>query len=68
MRTLELIRESKLHALLPGQHQASHLEASGVVAQDSHFLIIFDNLGQVARIAASAVPAIATRGWVRGTA
>jgi len=56
MRTLELIRESKLHALLPGQSKASHLEASGVVAQDSHFIIIFDNLGQVARIAASCLP------------
>ena len=56
MRTLELIRESKLHALLPGSAQNSHLEASGVVAQASHFLIIFDNLGQVARIAASCLP------------
>jgi hypothetical protein len=56
MQSLELIRESKLHALLPGEHKTGKLEASGVVAQAGHFLIVFDNLGQVARITASCLP------------
>jgi hypothetical protein len=56
MQTLELIQETKLHALLPESSADRRLEASGVVAQDSHFIIIFDNLGQVARIATSCRP------------
>jgi hypothetical protein len=56
MQTLKLIRETKLHALLPECSANRRLEASGVVAQDSHFIIIFDNLGQVARVAASCLP------------
>ena len=57
MKTLELLRESKLDDLLPRQPTADHLEASGVVAHEGHFIIIFDNTGQVARIEASCAPA-----------
>src|SRR5215208_4827841 len=63
MQTLELIREIKLHALLPECSANRRLEASGVVAQDSHFIIIFDNLGQVARVAASCLPSDGN-GWL----
>jgi len=63
MQTLELIRESKLHALIPECSANRRLEASGVVAQDSHFIIIFDNLGQVARVAASCLPSDGN-GWL----
>ncbi len=56
MQSLELLRESKLHTLLPGAHKTRKLEASGVVAQAGHFIVVFDNLGQVARIAASCLP------------
>jgi hypothetical protein len=63
MQTLELIRETKLHALLPESRADSRLEASGVIAQDGHFIIIFDNLGQVARIATSCFPSDGNR-WL----
>src|SRR5262245_24374028 len=48
---LELVREEKLFRLLPGRHEASRLEASGVaLLDDTTALLIFDNLNQVARI------------------
>ena len=48
---LELVRESKLHALLEGKDKDSRLEASGVFALDSSTCFVaFDSLKQVARI------------------
>lgn len=50
-RKLELIREEKLHRLVPGRKENSRLEASGVaLLDDATALVIFDNLNQVARI------------------
>src|SRR5687767_7514780 len=50
MSTLELSAESKLHRLLPNCDEACELEASGVLAHDEHFIVVFDNLSRVARI------------------
>jgi hypothetical protein len=50
-RKLELVREEKLHRLVPGRKEGSRLEASGVaLLDDATALVIFDNLNQVARI------------------
>ncbi|SBO43948.1 hypothetical protein [Cyanobium sp. NIES-981] len=50
-RKLELIREEKLHKLLPGKNPRSRLEASGVYAiNESTCYVIFDNLNEVALI------------------
>lgn len=48
---LKLVRESKLHRLLPEMKKSSRLEASGVVVVDqSTCLVIFDNLHLVGEI------------------
>lgn len=50
-RKLELVREAKLFRLLPGKHESSRLEASGVaLLDDTTAFVIFDNLNQIARI------------------
>jgi len=50
-RRLELVREAKLHRLLPGKTESSRLEASGVaLVDDTTALVVFDNLNQTARI------------------
>lgn len=54
---LELIREAKLHKLLPKQDKRSELEASGVYVMDSSTCyVIFDNLNKVAVIDVSLKP------------
>ena len=48
---LELVREEKLHRLLPGGKPSSRLEASGVALEnDNTALVVFDNLNVIARI------------------
>lgn len=48
-RKFELIREEKLHKLLPGKNPRGRLEASGVYAiNESTCYVIFDNLNEVA--------------------
>ncbi|NMO49896.1 hypothetical protein HH310_01600 [Actinoplanes sp. TBRC 11911] len=49
MRTLRLIREARIHSLLPAG-TPHRLEASGVVAADGRYRVIFDNLRAVAVI------------------
>lgn len=53
MRMLELVRETKLHTVLPGSGPNDALEASGIIVQDDRFIVIFDNLSQAASIATS---------------
>ena len=54
---LELVREAKLHKLLPGVKKNDPLEASGVALLDQETaLVIFDNLNLVARIDLSLKP------------
>jgi len=58
---LELVREAKLHRLLPGRRKR-RLEASGVaLVDDTTALVVFDNLNQVARIDLSLEPRRANR-------
>lgn len=53
MSVLELVRETKLHTLLPWPDPEHPLEASGVIVRDDRFIIIFDNLPQAASITTS---------------
>ena len=48
--TLELVRECKLHSLLPGSSPDSRHEASGVCVKDGDFYVIFDNSPHIARL------------------
>jgi hypothetical protein len=47
MRQLELVREAKIFDILPGSLDP-RLEASGVLARDGLFYVIFDNLAHIA--------------------
>jgi hypothetical protein len=49
---LKLKRESKLWRLLPGYDADSELEASGVLARDGWYYIVFDNHSTIACISA----------------
>src|SRR5258708_9335094 len=49
MEQLELVREGKILDLLPGSLDP-RLEASGVLAKDGLFYVIFDNLPHIACI------------------
>src|SRR5579872_4890931 len=49
MRQLELVREAKILDILEGSPNP-RLEASGVLAKDGLFYVIFDNLPHIARI------------------
>lgn len=49
MRALRLIREVRIRSLLPAD-APKRLEASGVIAADGRYLVIFDNLRAVALI------------------
>lgn len=54
---LELVREEKLHRLLPGKSKKSRLEASGIaLLDDTTALVVFDNLNQLARVDVSLEP------------
>ncbi len=53
---LELVREAKISALL-GRAADPRLEASGVLALDGLFYVIFDNLPHIARISPQLTPA-----------
>ncbi len=47
---LELVEEHRIHSLLPGAGPDADLEASGVLALDRHYYVVFDNLPEVGRI------------------
>src|SRR5206468_8861873 len=49
MQQLELVREAKILDILPGSLDP-RLEASGVLAKDGLFYVIFDNLPHIACI------------------
>ena len=54
---LELVRERKLHKLLPGKNKDDRLEASGVALVDnSTAAVIFDNLNLIALVDLSLEP------------
>ena len=49
-RTLRLVRERKLTDLLPPLRFGLVLEASGVVATDGMYFVVFDNIRRIARV------------------
>jgi hypothetical protein len=51
MSTLEVIHERKICDLLPCQQTADRWEASGVLVKDQYYFVVFDDRGEVARIA-----------------
>ena len=61
---LELLREAKLADLL-GHDTLTRLEASGVLAKDGCFYVIFDNAPDIARIGPTLSPADAGNGLIR---
>jgi len=50
VRSLTLVFERKLFELLPSAGEDTRLEASGIVVDGTHLLIVLDNLTQIARI------------------
>jgi hypothetical protein len=56
LQQLELVREAKIFDILPGSLDP-RLEASGVLAQDGLFYVIFDNLPHIACISPELSPA-----------
>ena len=54
--TLELVRESKIDDLLLNSPPGVAHEASGVLAKDSKFFVVFDNHTSVARLSQDLVP------------
>jgi hypothetical protein len=55
-RTLKLVRESKIGALLPRTQGVKRWEASGVLVKDKCFFVAFDNRTEIARISAGLKP------------
>ena len=53
---LQLVKETKINALLPGGSQNDRLEASGVCFKDGLFYVIFDNSPHIARLESSLTP------------
>src|SRR5262245_27604458 len=49
-RTLELVRERKIRDLLPSGQTGKRWEASGVLAKDGYYFVVFDDRGKVARV------------------
>jgi len=64
MRQLELVREAKIFDVLAGRLDP-RLEASGVLAMDGLFYVIFDNLPHIARIGPELSPAAAANAVIR---
>lgn len=56
-RTLKLVRESKVSDLLPSGQKGQRWEASGVLAKDGHFFVVFDDRGKIARVSDNLRPA-----------
>jgi hypothetical protein len=48
--TLKLVRESKIHDLLPRDQSSNRWEASGVLVKDRHFFVVFDDRAEIARV------------------
>jgi hypothetical protein len=58
--TLELNREAKIHDIL-GDTVSTRLEASGVLAKDGAFYVIFDNVADIARLGPELRPGMSNR-------
>jgi hypothetical protein len=49
--TLKLVSERKICALMPRNQASARWEASGVLAKDRYFFVVFDDRSEIARIA-----------------
>jgi hypothetical protein len=54
---LTLVRESKIYDLMPNGQSNKRWEASGVLAQDGHYFVVFDDRSEIARFSADLEPA-----------
>jgi len=48
--TLNLVSESKIRDLMPGDRLPKRWEASGVLVRDRHFFVVFDDRTEIARL------------------
>jgi hypothetical protein len=48
--TLKLVSESKIRDLLPRDQPTKRFEASGVLAKERHYFVVFDDRAEVARL------------------
>src|SRR5262245_50361954 len=53
---LELVCESKIRNLLRGEDSSKRWEASGILARDGHYFVVFDDRTEIARIASDLQP------------
>ena len=65
-RVLTLVTERKLSDLLEPPKGSAVLEASGVIAKDGYYYVVFDNVRRVARLHAGLTPASKAHGWFGG--
>src|ERR1700730_16508531 len=61
---MRLLKECKLAKLVAPPKGSKVLEASGVIAKDGMFYVIFDNIRRVARIDPSLSPESKGHGWL----
>ena len=54
--TLQLVRERKISELVPREQASKRWEASGVLAKNGQFLVVFDDRTEIARLAESLQP------------
>jgi len=54
--TLTLVCESKIRDLMPRRQSIKRLEASGVLARDGYYFVVFDNRAEIARISDDLLP------------
>jgi hypothetical protein len=65
-RVLTLVTERKLSDLIEPPKGSAVLEASGVIAKDGHYYVVFDNVRRVARVHAGLTPGSNAHGWFGG--
>jgi hypothetical protein len=51
MSTLRVVRECKISDLMPPHQRSERWEASGVLVKDRRYFVVFDDRGEIARIA-----------------
>ena len=61
--TLALVAERKLSDFITPPKGSKVLEASGVVAKDGYYYVVFDNVRRVARVHAGLDAGSGTHGW-----
>jgi hypothetical protein len=65
-RVLTLVTESKLSDFIEPPPSSAVLEASGVIAKDGWYYVVFDNLRRIAKIHPDLEPGAKVHGWFGG--